>query len=184
MNKGAVARAKNKGSTLPTSLRNGDLVDVSDATLEVTNGTATPSSPSDSGPPRQRPYAVVAVEEDDEDIIPGPPTPSSPKPTSFSKIFGNSSGKSTTMSPSKHTVTIREQARPPDRSTSLSARSAQELDISLTEHNVKGNGILASRADLSVAPEEFAAGCKIGYCRGARTILAIYFGSPLFSFHR
>ena len=146
------ARAKNKGKILPTSLGNGELMDVSETTLQVSNGIAPPP---DFIPPRQRPYAVVAVEEDDEDIIPGPPVPSSPKPTSFSKIFGNSSGRST------HTAK-REQARTPDRSdNNLSSRSAtKELDLSLTEHLRKGNGILASRADLNMPPQEFAAGCK------------------------
>lgn len=33
------------------------------------------------------------------------------------------------------------------------------LDISASEHIVKGDGILASRADLELPPEEFAAGC-------------------------
>lgn len=38
---------------------------------------------------------------------------------------------------------------------------SDELDLSLTEHRIKGNGILASRADLDLAPEEFAAGCNL-----------------------
>lgn len=37
----------------------------------------------------------------------------------------------------------------------------EELDLSLTEHRIRGNGILASRADLGLAPEEFAAGCNL-----------------------
>lgn len=153
-------RAKNKGTVLPESLKNGDVMDVSEATVEVTNGTA-PSAPA-FVPPRPRPFAVVAVEEDDEDIIPGPPSSNSNnigKASSFSKLFGNSSGKS---SPIKSNSSSRkEQARPVDPSASRSRHvRSEEMDISLTEHHIKGNGILASRADLDVAPEEFAAGCK------------------------
>lgn len=36
-----------------------------------------------------------------------------------------------------------------------------DLDLSLTDHHVKGSGILASRTDLSLPPEEFAAGCNL-----------------------
>ena len=35
------------------------------------------------------------------------------------------------------------------------------LDMSLTEHHVKGSGILASSKDLNMNPDEFAAGCVL-----------------------
>lgn len=40
--------------------------------------------------------------------------------------------------------------------------SEQELlDMSLTEHHIKGDGILASVKDLNMDPQEFAAGCVL-----------------------
>jgi hypothetical protein len=33
--------------------------------------------------------------------------------------------------------------------------------MSLTEHHIKGNGILASTKDLNMDPQEFAAGCVL-----------------------
>jgi ankyrin repeat protein len=35
------------------------------------------------------------------------------------------------------------------------------MDMSLTEHHIKGAGILASRRDLDLPPAEFAAGCNL-----------------------
>jgi ankyrin repeat protein len=165
---------------------------------------------------------VVAVEEDDEDHIPGPPSkvvvagqavPESPmthtKKTSLSRLFAHGSkalspsiGKSgkqvqyqATNSFQSQTVSLPPMANLSNNNGSggllskslgnrkTNATSAilsnslgnmnpsptpfttlgqqQELDLSLTEHRIKGNGILASRADLGLAPEEFAAGCNL-----------------------
>ena len=51
---------------------------------------------------------------------------------------------------------------PPSSSNRAAAFRPQErLDVSLTEHNIKGNGILASTKDLNMNPDEFAAGCVL-----------------------
>lgn len=39
--------------------------------------------------------------------------------------------------------------------------SAGHLDMSLTEHHIKGSGILASTKDVNMDPDEFAAGCVL-----------------------
>lgn len=131
-----------------------------------------------NGIPIRRPR-VVAVEEeeeeDEEDIIPGP-KPEEKKKSTFSKIFpkssisgggwlgssqhsggviNTSSGSSKNQRKEQHLLNI-------GASNNGGVSFPQELDLSNTEHRlVKGNGILASRADLDIPPEEFAAGCSL-----------------------
>ncbi|CAB9501296.1 Mitogen-activated protein kinase HOG1 (Fragment) [Seminavis robusta] len=160
----------------------------------------------------RRPF-VVAVEEDDEDIIPGPPLPFSNQPppespsnsrrtSALTKLFGgggkggsssNTTYRLSSSSSGKQQLALMKQEQslhnnnnnnnhhhgvhrrvqslqlpipapansPNTRSLNFETQQQGELDISLTEHRVKGNGILASRADLNLAPEEFAAGCNL-----------------------
>lgn len=162
-------RAKNKGMLLAATLRNGS--DISDdgasnnnnTHMDLKNGKGhLPHSTPGFVAPRNRPYAVVAVEEeDDDDIIPGPPAPPSPGKTSISKILGMSKSRSSQVS--RASVSGREQplSTPLSIRSTASRGSKDEMDMSLTEHRVKGNGILASRADLNMPPEEFAAGCNL-----------------------
>lgn len=65
-----------------------------------------------------RPRILAMEDEEDHDVIPGPPP----------------------------TRTFTPQER---------------LDMSLTEHHIKGNGILASVKDVNMNPDEFAAGCVL-----------------------
>lgn len=163
----AAVRAKSK---LP---RNGEMTGTSEATTVTPNSSALYAYTSPN-PPRQRPYAVVAVEEDDEDDeIPGPPAAAaqSTKTNSFTKLFGMSSNSNKSSSPirlSNSAITTKlakqEQAihhRSPDKSINNGRTNNDDMDISGTEHRVKGNGILASRADLTLDPAEFAAGCNL-----------------------
>ena len=39
--------------------------------------------------------------------------------------------------------------------------SQERLDVSVTEHQIKGSGILANTKDLNMNPDEFAAGCVL-----------------------
>ena len=65
-----------------------------------------------------RPRILAMEDEEDHDVIPGPP---------------------------------------PTRAFTPQER----LDMSLTEHHIKGNGILASVKDVNMNPDEFAAGCVL-----------------------
>jgi len=113
--------------------------------------------PNASSP--RKTVTITAVEDDDEDIIPGPPpnlqsakgdakdkastsTGSSGKRRLVSRIL-TSSGKGARRSVRKN-----------------SSSSHDELQLSVTEHWA-GQGILASRADLEIPAEEFAAGCNL-----------------------
>jgi len=49
----------------------------------------------------------------------------------------------------------------PGPNPSIARSNVEHLDISLTEHNIKGAGILASATDLRLSQEEFAAGCNL-----------------------
>lgn len=50
---------------------------------------------------------------------------------------------------------------PPSPRQFKSNNTGAELDLSLTEHHIKGTGILASKTDLRMPFEEFAAGCNL-----------------------
>jgi ankyrin repeat protein len=49
----------------------------------------------------------------------------------------------------------------PDLNSAISQISPSELDLSITEHHIKGGGILASQRELNLSMEEFAAGCNL-----------------------
>mmetsp|Transcript_2886 Transcript_2886/g.4148 ORF Transcript_2886/g.4148 Transcript_2886/m.4148 type:complete len:650 (-) Transcript_2886:354-2303(-) len=88
---------------------------------------------------------AVEIDEDDaislqfEDVIPGP-----------SKATKSKTAKSKTSS-SHHT----NNGDGPDN------QHSSRLDASLTEHHIKGYGVLASRTDLNLPMEQFAAGCNL-----------------------
>ena len=128
---------------------------------------------------------VVAVEEDDDlplgdDVIPGPPAePESEvlkpqKEVILKKKNNNNNNKSPGssrlgMSLGSNRDNFNSSSRDNKLGTNshhsmlynLGDPSNSDLDLSSTEHLIKGNGILASRADLGLAPEEFAAGCNL-----------------------
>ena len=49
----------------------------------------------------------------------------------------------------------------PGPPSSRVATTTGHLDMSLTEHHIKGSGILASTKDVNMNPDEFAAGCVL-----------------------
>ena len=161
---------QNKGHARPLVTKSNG----SDATAKMTNGNGSA--------PIRRPPRVVAVEEEDDildDVIPGPRpehwhAKAHKKPSVMSKIFPKSSmlsnsqtsgsaiNASTNSHASKGVVVQRHSNH---GSISIGPNNSNEddnsLDISSTEHRIKGNGILASRADLGIPPVEFAAGCTL-----------------------
>lgn len=177
------------GPTAAVESPTGNEVTFSERTEVIPNGNNSRVNSADSTP-RRRPY-VVAVEEDDDlplgdDVIPGPPSDKILKPAKenmITKILKmnskpNNNGGRLSMSNSNGTGTGSNRLstsfgnadRMPTSNSQDSAhcdlgdsspREDDELNLSLTEHRIKGNGILASRADLSLSPEEFAAGCNL-----------------------
>ena len=128
---------------------------------------------------------VVVVHDDD--VIPGPPRPPEQqilqppklvkKTSAFSKIFPKSSmmtlGNSQASGSSSAINNMNTSGNGNSKGSSskglvVSQRSNNNpqhdsdgdlLDVSDTEHNIRGKGILASRTDLGLPPVEFAAGC-------------------------
>jgi serine/threonine protein kinase/ankyrin repeat protein len=114
---------------------------------------------------------------DDDDYIPGPPSHvKAPADRVFSQhSIGNSSNKSrlgnssggllARVLRSGNNHNKREQAKADgNNSTNNSMNNSSigdELALSNTEHRWAGAGILASRTDLELPPEEFAAGCNL-----------------------
>jgi len=170
----------------------------------IENSIPDPAPGASSAVEINRPGRVVAVEEDEEDFIPGPPEESKEpegqrKPISFKNLFGkgnkspgrrlsasqNNKGiasskgstdrlnfsdrltksqqkkyqeKHGTDCPANHSHCQHHLIHAlPDPSLRLitpdeiNDGKSDELDLSLTEHRIKGNGILASRADLDLA---------------------------------
>jgi len=142
----------------------------------MSSSTTTTIATSTNGllKPRPRPR-VVAVEEDEdvlEDLIPGPPSRYPPengvkKVSSFAKLLqlGQNLGTSQTgpagSSRDANTNSGRLSTRIQQESASQHANQDEIMDLSTSQMTFRGNGILASRADLSLSPEEFAAGCKL-----------------------
>lgn len=102
---------------------------------------------------------ITAVEDEEEDIIPGPPPSAQRSPTKRndrSSGSASSAGASATTSSSRRKFLHKlmnhgDAATPPH----------DPLQISSTDHQWAGQGILASRADLELPPQEFAEGCNL-----------------------
>ena len=101
--------------------------------------------------------AVEDEEDEHEDIIPGPPASAQQRSPGkrADKSTGSSSGGATTSSSRRKFLSVlknnnKGEEPPPD-----------PLQISATDHQWAGQGILASRADLELPPEEFAEGCNL-----------------------
>jgi ankyrin repeat protein len=110
---------------------------------------------------------ITAVEDEEEeqgdtfrsndegDVIPGPPggvvTNEKERSVHNSAHSGSSTGST------KRSLI----ARVLGGSRRKHPTGTDELQISNTEHRMAGTGILASRADLALSPEEFSAGCSL-----------------------
>lgn len=112
----------------------------------------------------KRPVRITAVEDDyftqdePEDVIPGPPAShtaghSSSKSRPDRSSGSNNSGGATTSSSRRKFLSLRGGKR--------EEPTPDPLQISSTDHQWAGQGILASRADLELPPEVFAAGCNL-----------------------
>uniref|UniRef100_A0A7S3L3V8 Protein kinase domain-containing protein n=1 Tax=Amphora coffeiformis TaxID=265554 RepID=A0A7S3L3V8_9STRA len=114
------------------------------------NGTAIPEKAALSKPAA----TITAVEEDqgeEDDVIPGPPVSPQQKSRPDRSSHSNNSGGATTSSTRRKFLNLRgKREEQPD-----------PLQISSTDHQWAGQGILASRRDLELPAEEFAAGCNL-----------------------
>jgi len=136
------------------------------------NGTMIPGKASLSKPS----VMITAVEEDhgegEEDVIPGPTGPSQqqrqqqqqqqqqqqknrPDRSSGSHASGGAATTTTMSSSRRKFLPLRGKRDEPPLGT---ATTPDPLQISSTDHQWAGQGILASRADLELPAEEFAAG--------------------------
>lgn len=113
--------------------------------------------------PRQRKIpTITAVEEDDdfEDVIPGPPSSFPPVPN-LNISRGSSQGSASSSRRRGGSIVSRVLSASRSGGQKASDDSYRdELQLSYTEHWA-GQGILASRQDLEMPAEEFAAGCNL-----------------------
>lgn len=106
---------------------------------------------------------ITAVEDDydeheEEDIIPGPPPSAQRSPTKRAdKSTGSSTGGTTSSSRRKFLSMLKNNNNKVDETPP----TPDPLQLSSTDHQWAGQGILASRADLELPPEEFAEGCNL-----------------------
>ncbi|GKY92892.1 hypothetical protein MPSEU_000258200 [Mayamaea pseudoterrestris] len=149
------------------------------------NYNHTLSTSSNSPTKLTKKGVVIAIEDDDEDlfpvgsnedVIPGPPAgsvgvPRTEKSTSRSRgliqrvLHAGQHYHHHTTSSSSHAAAIMSQSMP--TANGRSVNNSVETDVlqcsqlSNTEHNWAGAGILANRQDLEMPPEQFAAGCNL-----------------------
>lgn len=112
-----------------------------------------PDSPRTAG---RKTVSITAVEEEEEDVIPGPPPDLPLEPKDRTQTSNGSSSKR-----SGGILSRVLNASVSKGSTNRRKNSHDDLQLSFTEHQWAGQGILASRADLDLPPEEFAAGCNL-----------------------
>lgn len=106
-------------------------------------------------------------EDEEDDIIPGPPpsmmnaTPGGGR-NHRKKDHSSGSAASTSSSRRKILQVMRRSAHTDNGAQPPTLPPPSDpLQISATDHQWAGAGILASRADLELPPEEFAAGCNL-----------------------
>jgi serine/threonine protein kinase len=113
---------------------------------------------------------ITAVEDEDEeehgdtfqetndnvDVIPGPP----PGIMSSEKEYSGSGHNNSTSTNGSGKRSLIARVLGNSRRKGRTG-STDELQISNTEHRMAGTGILASRTDLALSPEEFSAGCSL-----------------------
>jgi hypothetical protein len=111
---------------------------------------------------------ITAVEDEDEeekgdtfqetndnvDVIPGPP----PGIMSSEKEYSGHNNSTSSHGSGKRSLIARVLGASRRKGRT---NSTDELQISITEHRMAGTGILASRTDLALSPEEFSAGCSL-----------------------
>lgn len=112
---------------------------------------------------------IIAVEDEGEigeDIIPGPVVGkmglnNSNRETSWGSL-NNSTGTEQGKSRSPRILNMkRPSSSSRQRIRGDNNNDADDLQLSNTDHNWAGGGILASRSDLNLSMEEFAAGCNL-----------------------
>jgi hypothetical protein len=137
---------------------------------------------------RKTPARITAVEDDvvlEDDVIPGPPAAA--EETSGPKRKETSQSRST-KERLKNLILRKNSTHTAENGgggggsgsghSNLTCRSNKSNDIlqeSHTDHKWSGNGILASREDLDMPAEEFAAGCNLlqAAARGDETTMAL-----------
>ena len=144
----------------------------SDGTEKHYNGLPPPTSPLASA--RRKVFGITAVEEDEEDVttgddvIPGPPPGSYPSSPRDRHSSSTSSRRRSLISRvlnasinSGNRQSSFDNSKSNSRSNSRNKSEQDELQLSLTDHHWSGDGILASRTDLNLPFEQFAAGCNL-----------------------
>ena len=107
---------------------------------------------------------ITAVEdeeedEDEEDVIPGPPATMTRSPKKGDRSSGSHTSVGATTSSTRRNFLS--AMRGGKGTTTTTTAPPDPLQISSTDHNWAGQGILASRADLDLPAEEFAEGCNL-----------------------
>ena len=109
-------------------------------------------SPDPKQQPMRRPLQIMAMEDDDNDDEND--NNNGKVGNIFSSLQNDESTSLVTVPPEDDII-----PGPDPRKHTLTA--SERLDVSLTEHHIKGDGILASVTDLMLPKEEFAAGCNL-----------------------
>jgi hypothetical protein len=126
--------------------------------VAIVQQAASTVPPFSAGSPAKKVVTITAVEDEEDDVIPGPPSgvTRKKKEGSTGSSANNSSRRSGTG-----ILGWRGGRGRSDGSVSSHKIIIDPLSLSLTDHQWAGQGILASRADLDLPPEVFAAGCSL-----------------------